>query len=88
MKFVLTQSLFPDAFEKNSKILKIVWIQTMLPKTGLSPIGTIHPLGINVMKFLGNSHELIEKEISWNYWKLLVNLLENRNNTLGVCTFQ
>jgi hypothetical protein len=47
MKFALTQSLFWDAFGKrNSKILKIVWAQTTLPKTGLAPGGPVRPLGV------------------------------------------
>jgi hypothetical protein len=47
MKFVLTQSLFRDAFGKKvSKNLKIVRDHVTLPKTGLSPIGTVGPLGV------------------------------------------
>jgi hypothetical protein len=47
MKFVLTRSLFWDAFGKKvSKNLKIVWGHATLPKTGLSLEGTVGPLGI------------------------------------------
>jgi hypothetical protein len=47
MKFMLMRSLFWDAFGKKSKNLKIVWDHTMLLKTGLSPVGTSSPLGVN-----------------------------------------
>ena len=47
MKFALTQSLFWDVFVKrNSNILKIVWIETTLPKTGLAPVGPVRLLGV------------------------------------------
>jgi hypothetical protein len=46
MKFALTRSVFRDAFGKNSKVLKIVWFQTTLPKIGLAPVGPIHPLRV------------------------------------------
>jgi hypothetical protein len=47
MKFAFTQSLFRDAFGKNnSKILKIMWVETTLPKTGLAPVGLVRPLGV------------------------------------------
>jgi hypothetical protein len=49
MKFVLTQSLFHDAFGNFfSKNLKIVWDQVTLPQTGFPPIGTIHYLGVKI----------------------------------------
>jgi hypothetical protein len=51
MKFVLTRSLFQDAFGKKvSKNLKIVWNHATLPKTGWSPLGTVGPLGVNISK--------------------------------------
>jgi hypothetical protein len=51
MKFVLTQSLFQDAFGKMvSKNLKIVRDHATLPETSLSPIGTVGPLGVNMAK--------------------------------------
>jgi hypothetical protein len=48
MKFVLMWSLFRDAFGKKvSKNLKIVRDHATLPKTGLSHVGTVGPLGVN-----------------------------------------
>jgi hypothetical protein len=50
MKFVLMRSLFRDAFGRKKKIenLKIVLDQAMLPKIGLSPVGTVRPLGVKI----------------------------------------
>jgi hypothetical protein len=60
MKFALMQSLFWDAFGKNnSKSLKIVWAQTMLPKTGLAPVGPVRPLGVNDLKISTIAFNLI-----------------------------
>jgi hypothetical protein len=48
MRFVLPQSLFRGAGSQIfSKSLKIKWDKVMLPKTGLSPVWTVSPLGVN-----------------------------------------
>jgi hypothetical protein len=43
---------------KNPKNLKIVWDHKTQPKTGLSPIGTIGPLGVKpwIQMLHGTSH--------------------------------
>jgi hypothetical protein len=49
MKFVLTRSLFRDAFGKiKIKNLKLVRDQATLPKTGLSLVGIVRPLGFKI----------------------------------------
>jgi hypothetical protein len=47
MKFVLMRSLLRDACtQKNSKNLKIKLGQVTLPKTGLSAVRVVNPLGV------------------------------------------